>query len=157
MATEVAPGLVSQEENLLQLESLLASGVPPPFIYVNSPTASRPVSLQLRHLFQQLASEDATIRYAVVNAVACFTARLLFDAIINDLADWTPDWENDCTSWGDGKWGENLDGFIHGLQTFSAEQTPSPRLIIALEHAERMPAELLVPLTELAKLVSKAF
>ncbi|KAI4517425.1 hypothetical protein K525DRAFT_210921 [Schizophyllum commune Loenen D] len=133
MATEVAPGLVSQEENLLQLESLLASGFPPPFIY-------------------QLASEDATIRYAVVNAVACFTARLLFDAIINDLADWTPDWENDCTSWGDGKWGENLDGFIHGLQTFSAEQTPSPRLIIALEHAERIPAELLVPLTELAKL-----
>ncbi|KAL1693168.1 origin recognition complex subunit 5 C-terminus-domain-containing protein [Schizophyllum commune] len=133
MATEVAPGLVSQEENLLQLESLLASSVPPPFIY-------------------QLASEDATIRYAVVNAVACFTARLLFDAIINDLADWTPDWENDCTSWGDGKWGENLDGFIHGLQTFSAEQKPSPRLIIALEHAERIPADLLVPLTELAKL-----
>ncbi|KAI5889017.1 uncharacterized protein SCHCODRAFT_02690849 [Schizophyllum commune H4-8] len=152
MATEVAPGLVSQEENLLQLESLLASGVSPPFIYVNSPTASRPVSLQLRHLFQQLALEDATIRYAVVNAVACFTARLLFDAIINDLADWTPDWENDCTSWGDGKWGENLDGFIHGLQTFSAEQTPSPRLVIALEHAERIPAEVLVPLTELAKL-----
>ncbi|TRM70336.1 origin recognition complex subunit 5 C-terminus-domain-containing protein [Schizophyllum amplum] len=153
VTAEVASSMITQEENLIQLETLLSCDPAPPFIFVNYPVASRTVSIQTRYVLQKLASEDANMRYASVNAIACFTPRLLFDAIINDLADWTPEWDDGCACWGDTKWGDNLDGFVHGLQTFSAAQTASsPKLIIAIEHAERLPANLLVPFSQLAQL-----
>lgn len=122
---------------------------------------------------------------AHLDAIACFTPRLFFDNALNQLARWRPTWEEGCENWGSEnalRYNDSLDGFIHGLQALKDEilvegdetpakkgrgkkgkgkevesQKPEVRLVLVVEHAERIKdnvPDLLVPLTRLAEIVS---
>ncbi|KAH9476054.1 Origin recognition complex subunit 5 [Psilocybe cubensis] len=106
--------------------STLLSTYPPPFIYVQDTealgTSLGAVDALLRDLRNQPASEcPSKIYYARVDSIACFTARLFYESVINSLVEWEPDWEDGCENWsatdGDVRWNENLDSFLHGLRS----------------------------------------
>lgn len=142
---------------------------PPPFVYIRDFTTphitSRVVSSALTAL-----PDKPPILHAIVNASTCFTARLLYDTIIQKLAGWTPTWESGCQLWGDQRWNDSFDGFIHGLRAISVERSKSSmvktrgktvqstlKVIIVIERAERLKEylpDLLVPLSRLAETVS---
>ena len=68
-------------------------------------------------------SQEINLRYASVDAVSCFNARLLYDTILNALAEWEPDWDEGCSNWGGAygqRFNDSLDGFLHGLQAIQA-------------------------------------
>lgn len=174
---------IGYEEFVTDLSTLLT--YPPPFIYINDPISPRTTSMIVDSIFEKFIEEfpggSSSIRAAKVNAISCFSARLLYDSILNSLASWEAQWDDGCANWNiedDGpRWNENFDGFIHGLHALCAYlqdekarkkgkgkqkqksteyEGDDVRLIIAIEKAERLKdnlPELLVPLTRLAELV----
>lgn len=179
---------IGYEQLVADLSTLLI--YPPPFIYINDPISPRTTSLVvdsvLKNFIEELPGPSTTIRAAKVNAISCFSARLLYDSILNSLANWESHWDDGCPNWsidGDGpRWNENFDGFIHGLRALCAhlrdekavkggkgkqkqkerdlgDMDGKVRLVIAIERAERLKdglPDLLVPLTRLAELVRDA-
>lgn len=139
------------ERLVCEFSGLLYS-CPPPFIYVNDPATLPITSSVVRSV---MSDGSSPIRYAHVDAVACFTARLLYDSVLNALARWHPKWFEGCLNWGEGqRWNENLDGFMHGLRAVASEN--NERLVVVIDHAERIREtlpSLVVPLTRLAELV----
>ncbi|KAI0777624.1 origin recognition complex subunit 5 C-terminus-domain-containing protein [Trametes elegans] len=164
------------------LSALLLS-YPPSFIFVHDPENPRLTSSVVASALDTLASQNdahVNLTYAHLNAVACFSPRVLFDTALNSLARWTPDWDHGALNWpgsADGRrYNENFDAFVHGIQAVYAEATagtvktngtgkgkdkasglaqPSCRLVLVIDHAERLRdtvPELLVPLTRLAQL-----
>jgi len=122
--TEGNPGY----ENLIfQVTSLLTT-YPPSFIYINDPTTPRIASSVLRSLLLECSklplSASPQIRFAHVNAVACVTARVFYDTVLNAMAQWHVRWESGCENWSDDgsgqRWNESVDGFIHGLKAIYA-------------------------------------
>src|SRR4051794_22474931 len=90
---EVAPGLEKLcEDNprhakfVHQLSSQLSS-CSPPFIYINDPNTPRITSTVVHALLQctSQAPNSPGLHFAHVNAVACFTPRLLYDSVLNAL------------------------------------------------------------------------
>ena len=171
------------EEAASHLSALLQS-YPPPFIFVHDPENPRLAASAVRFTLQNLASgssELVQLKYACINAVACFSPRILFDTALNALAGWVPDWQSGAQNWlgptGEGRrFNENFDAFMHGLQAIYADTAamgrgsdvgkgkgrasdracPTPRLVLMVERAERLRdnlPELLVPLTRLAEQV----
>lgn len=163
--------------------SVLVSLYPPPFIYINDPISPRVaasvVDYTLENLLGATSGLSAKIRHAKVNAISCFSPRLLYDAVLNALSRWNPSWDNGCTNWNtenEDRWNENFDGFMHGLcalhdQLSKEEGKHSDevkgkrtevsgigaevRLVILIESAERLKEtlpDLVVPLTRLAEL-----
>lgn len=177
------PWKLGYEELCDELSTLIAI-YPPPFIYINDTICPRLTSSIVASLLDKIDSTDPgpskRVHFAKVNAVACFTARLLYDSILNALTKWSPDWNDGCANWsleGDTqRFNENFDGFIHGLRAVSSHlrekargngkgkermklEADGVRLVIVVEHAERLKEtlpELLVPLTRLAELVCRA-
>lgn len=168
-------------EKLVSELSSLISTYPPPFIYINNSTTPRITANVIQSI---LNDNNASIRYAHVDGVACFTPRLFYDSVINDLAGWKPKWDDGCVNWdgstdeggsGSGqRWNDNLDTFLHGLRAVrdsaakklgkSKEKAKKSdidiRLVISIEYAERVKEnlpELFVPLTRLAELVRVLF
>lgn len=160
----------------------LITTFPPPFIYVHDPIAPQTTASVTASTISSIAasSSNPPISYACVNAVACFTARLVYDTVLNKLANWSPAWEDGCQLWGvegSQRWNDSVDGFLHGLgavhkelvkkQTGTATSasigkgkagTNDPRIVIVIERAERLKTtlpDLIVPLTRLAELVSR--
>lgn len=171
------------EDVISQLTSLI-SAYPPPFIYIHDPATPRLVASAIGTALGELQkSSDLELRYALVDAVLCFNARILYDTILNDLAQWTPTWEDGCSNWGapsalhNQRFNESFDAFAHGLRaihsslqtemarTAMTDKGKAPdhqprdretRLIICIERAERLKEsmpDLLTPLTRLAELV----
>lgn len=169
------------------LSALLLSDSPP-FIFVHDPENARLTSSVVTSALDNLASQgDAPVNltYSCVNAVACFSSRILFDTALNALAGWTPDWDTGALNWpgtADGRrHNENFDSFVHGIQEIYARAvTPSTgvngtgkgkgkasehsqatrRLVLVVDRAERLRdnlPDLLVPLTRLSELVSCMF
>ncbi|KAJ7182827.1 origin recognition complex subunit 5 C-terminus-domain-containing protein [Mycena crocata] len=162
--------------------SSLFSARAPTFIYVHDPVSPRTSASVVNSVISALAqSSDASSRvnHAQVNAVACFTPRIFYDTVLNQLAEWEVKWESGCAIWSgdDGqRWSENLDGFLHGLQALNsfirrnipqsstkgkAKQTDEAlsandgQLVIVVERAERLQdqmPDLLVPLARLSEL-----
>jgi origin recognition complex subunit 5 len=146
-----------------------------PFIYINDPTATRLTTRVVACVLQSFA-QSQRLRYAQISAVACFTPRLLYDSIINSLADWHVSWDDDCENWTtqghDQRWNESMDTFLHGLQAIAklpnetarkskgkmrATDPKETRMVIVLERPEKLREMLpdhIVPLTRLAELVS---
>ncbi|KAI0330642.1 hypothetical protein GY45DRAFT_1323379 [Cubamyces sp. BRFM 1775] len=164
--------------------STLLLAYPPPFIFVHDPEHARLTSSVIRTTLDSLASHNdshTNLLYAHLDAVACFSPRILFDTALNALARWTPDWEAGALNWSaladSRRYNENVDAFVHGIQAIHAEtaaaianvdggkgkgkekttgsRQASCRMVLLIERAERlrdnMP-ELLVPLTRLAEL-----
>lgn len=130
--SDIAPGLQAALAESPHFEfvsshlSTLLSSYPPPFIFIHDPETVRLTASVVRSTLHELSSEPPTaessqIKYACVNAVACFSPRILYDTALNALAGWTPDWRNGATNWhGSGaearRYNENFDAFVHGVQ-----------------------------------------
>ncbi|RPD65379.1 hypothetical protein L226DRAFT_567376 [Lentinus tigrinus ALCF2SS1-7] len=176
--SDIAPGLQTALADSPHYEfvsnhlSLLLSSYPPPFIFIHDPETVRLTASLVQSTLHGLASKSPTsgesqIKYACVNAVACFSPRILYDTALNALAGWTPDWRDGATNWhGSGaearRYNENFDAFVHGIQTIAAgadnagenAQTngagkgkgkakeqgapPNRRLVLVVERAERL-------------------
>jgi origin recognition complex subunit 5 len=175
-------------EQVVDEISALVSLYPPPFIYINDPISPRVtasvVDCILASLLNATPGPSAKIRRAKVNAISCFSARLLYDSVLNALSVWSASWDEGCTNWNTGneeRWNENFDGFIHGLCALHAqlsnggvergdkgkgkakersEGDTEVRLVIVIECAERLKQtlpDLIVPLTRLAEEVRGPF
>lgn len=108
--------------------SFLLTSSPPPFIYIQSMQALRTTCAVVQDILRDVScqrryEDQPNIHYAVVDAMACFTARLIFERIIHSLAGWEPKWKEGCAVWAmeaqgdvDVRWNENLDTFLHGLR-----------------------------------------
>jgi origin recognition complex subunit 5 len=122
--TEANPGY----ENLIFQVTSLVTTYPPPFLYINDPTTPRIASSVLRSLLSECSklplSASPQIRFAHVNAAACFTARIFYDTVLNAMAQWHVKWEDGCENWSDEgsgqRWNESMDGFLHGLKAIYA-------------------------------------
>lgn len=178
------------EKVITQVYGLISS-YPPPFIYINDPVTPRITSSVVKSTLSIIAaasskpsSNPQQILYAQVNAVACFTARLLYDSVLNALANWRIEWDRGCENWSaDGdmpRWNESLDGFMHGLRAIrahlgnagreikqggkskaKANQTVESdiRIVVVIERAERLSEtlpDMIVSLSRLAELVSSS-
>lgn len=160
--TEDHPGY----ENLISQVTSLVTTYPPPFIYINDPTTPRIASSILRSILLGCSklplSASPEIRFAHVDVVACFTARVFYDTVLNAMAQWPVRWEDGCENWSDdesGKiWNDSVDAFMHGLKAvYAAMGKGTSRMVLAVDKAERLKEtlpDLVVPLTRLAELVS---
>ncbi|KAJ7770261.1 hypothetical protein DFH07DRAFT_1058068 [Mycena maculata] len=82
-------------EPLVAEISSIFSGCVLSFIYIKDPVSPRTTAFLVNSVLSSLAhSSDASCRvnHAQVNAVACFAPRLIYDAVINQLADWDIEW-----------------------------------------------------------------
>ncbi|KAJ7054172.1 putative origin recognition complex, subunit 5-like protein [Mycena amicta] len=155
-------------EHVVEELSTLLTGFAPPFIFVHDPISPRTTASVVSSVLKlKTQASDASTRvdFAGVDAAACFNPRLLYDAVLNKLAQWQPRWEHGCLVWGgdDGeRWNQNLDGFLHGLvavethiRQHSDGNDEGGQIVILVERAERLQdnmPELIVPLTRLAEL-----
>lgn len=122
-------------EDLLSTFHTLLTTYPPPFIFVHDPTTPR-ISASILHNFLselQLPQSGAEhpssetdppkqrtkIYVAHIDAIAIYTPRLFYDTVLNQLAGWSPKWDEGCRNWcgGDGeqRYNESFDAFLHGL------------------------------------------
>ncbi|KAH7889029.1 putative origin recognition complex, subunit 5-like protein [Phlebopus sp. FC_14] len=171
------PGYTRFIDHLLIFAS---SGCLPPFIYITDTNNPRVTTSVLDSVFQKVSSVPGCppTYYAHVHGLACFTARIFYDTVLNAFAGWHPTWENGCQNWpgDDGqRYNDSIDSFMHGLRRLRAEveSGPStnskakgkekahehgdeePRFVLLIERAERIcegVPDLLVPLTRLAEL-----
>ena len=149
--------------------SALITSYPPPFIFIHDTETARLTASVVRSTLEGLASEPRLeqVIYAHVNAVACFSPRILYDTALNAFAGWTPDWRDGATNWnGSGvearRYNENFDAFVHGIQAIAAgagesesktqvngvskgkgkakeqDAPPNRRLVLVVERAERL-------------------
>lgn len=153
-------------------ELLLSSSLP--FIYINDAFAKRTTSTVVASTLADLSNRPSSprIHYAIIDAISCFSPRILYDSIINSLTNWTIEWKEGCSNWMakdvPQRWNDNLDGFLHGLQAVNAflstrakapstnEPQPSVRLVVAITQAQKLKEnipDLIVPFTRLAELV----
>ncbi|KAF9235741.1 putative origin recognition complex, subunit 5-like protein [Melanogaster broomeanus] len=161
----------------------LASVYLPPFIYLTDTNNPRVTASVVDAIFEDISSiSDAPpTYYAHINAVACFTARIFYDTVLNALAGWKPSWDNRCQVWpGDDtqSYNDGIDSFIHGLRRLRVElmgappahgkgkgkgkgkavaavSGEEPTMVLLIESAERLYEslpDLIVPLTRLAEL-----
>ena len=156
-------------ESFASLFTDLLTTSPPPFIYIHDVVTPHITSSVVSSVLTALPDKPPFL-HAVVNASTCFTARLLYDIVIQKLANWTPTWESGCQLWGDQRWNDSFDGFIHGLRAISLENSKSstakargqtvqstPKIALVIEQAEKLRdylPDLLVPLSKLAESVS---
>ncbi|EIN04783.1 hypothetical protein PUNSTDRAFT_128273 [Punctularia strigosozonata HHB-11173 SS5] len=148
---------------LNHLHTLLTT-YPPPFICVHDPATPRLTCAAMKSLLSLLSQAQAPerIAYAQVNAVACFTTRLLYDTVINALAGHTPTWDSGCANWMSDveRWNENFDAFTHGIKAVHRHLSKQAsgaaiRMVVAVERAERLKEtmpDVIAPLTQLAEL-----
>lgn len=165
-------------QDVIQELNDLLHAYPPPFIYVNDPITPRiSASLIRSTLDKEHSTQDTRLYSASVDASICFTQRLFYDTVVNSLTSWSPDWADGCNNWAGpsdtqgNRDSGSLDGFLSTLQSFfstlgapdmgsgqiTATDTQETRLIIFIEHAERLKEtmpDLMVPITRLAELVS---
>jgi hypothetical protein len=136
---------------------------PPPFLHVYDPTTISYTSKLLATAFSALndTSDGTPILFAQVSAFECLTPRLLFDRVLNELADCEPDWEDGASNWAatlGERYNDGLDGFMHGLRDLVPRMMEKhgwkeqPNVLLAFDDAERLKDTLPTLLTPLARL-----
>ncbi|KAF9490055.1 hypothetical protein BDN71DRAFT_1490756 [Pleurotus eryngii] len=145
------------------INTLLTS--PPPFLYIRDSITPRITS----HVLNSILASAENLRYAHIDAIACFTPRLIFDSVLNALARWFPRWSDGCTNWSeedasDEAYNTSLGSFMRGLRDVRSDATSAGKgkakaiedaqMVILIENADRLTAmpNLMVPLTRLAEL-----
>lgn len=118
------------------LWTLLSSYIPP-FVYIQDIESTRTTFSVVQNLLQSLSNappsvSSSKVHYARVDAISCFTPRLIFETIVHSLVGWEPCWREDEGSviWSPEeessnlrvarRWNENLDTFLHGLRAAHA-------------------------------------
>ncbi|KAF9269119.1 hypothetical protein L218DRAFT_420523 [Marasmius fiardii PR-910] len=151
-------------EHILQVLDLIRLA-PSSFIYIHdllcSPITSSYIDRALSGITNELTPH---IHHVVVNGVACFSSRILYDSVINGLLRWNYEWSEGCSNWSaddrQEKYNDSMDNFVHGLRAVSSylrheHENEDVRLVLIIEKPERikdrMP-EVLVPLTRLGEL-----
>lgn len=118
---------------------------PPPFVYLNDPFSTAMTSEALVNLFT-----SSEIAFARVDAIACFSPRILFDTVLAGFRRHLP--KEPTTQRVYDKFNTSMDSFLEGLAVLSASL--SKRMFILVEHPERLKIEIMVPLTRLTEMVS---
>ncbi|KAI0067066.1 hypothetical protein BV25DRAFT_1274302 [Artomyces pyxidatus] len=175
LTQDVSDAFPGNEVFISQLATLITT-YPPTFIHVHDPTTPRTTASVIQTVLSSLSAFDTTsfspdtvapqIAFAQVNAVACFTPRLLYDTVLNKLAKWHTRWEDGCANWSgpdDGiRYNDSLDAFMHGLRALRTEllegggdatslrgrkgkakakaevETKEVRMVLVVERAERV-------------------
>ncbi|KIJ49693.1 hypothetical protein M422DRAFT_246764 [Sphaerobolus stellatus SS14] len=143
---ETYPGRHSLIKQLLTL----ATTSPPPCIHIHAPFSPRPTASLVRSALDAIQA-----RYASINGVECFNARILYDRILNGLAGHDLDWTAGCETFGEGRYNKDLDHFLEGLRVISRRRAAEQNLFVVLERAERFKENLpdyMLSLTRLAEL-----
>ncbi|KAG1865655.1 OPT oligopeptide transporter protein-domain-containing protein [Suillus tomentosus] len=140
-----------------------------PFLYITDRRNPR-ITASLLNQICCNSGDCSPTHFAHINATACFTARLLYDTVLNALARWEVAWENGCRNWPgeDGKrYNDSVDSFLHGLRNLRNKSwegkakgngrtvDEEPNMVLLIERAERLKdnlPDLIVPLTRLAEL-----
>ncbi|OJA16419.1 hypothetical protein AZE42_07233 [Rhizopogon vesiculosus] len=169
--SQLSPEFPGYENFITHITSVTSSFVVP-FLYITDRHNPRTTALVLDRIYSNKVDTLVCphIRFARINAVACFTARLLYDTVLNALAGWKVTWDNGCQNWPgeDGqRYNDSIDSFLHGLRHLgnipwegngkgkgkTAEEEPT--MVLLIERAERLKdslPDLIVPLTRLAEL-----
>ena len=134
----------------------------PSFIFIRDTSAASVAHSTL----QRIVSEQASVYFAFVDCIACFTQRILFDSILYGVLDRLPDPDvSSKRAFLSEQKNENVDDFLHNTRALfanvdlsSAKGTPGDMLKIAvvLERAERLKEtlpRLVHPLSRLQELV----
>ncbi|KAF5354089.1 hypothetical protein D9756_006949 [Leucocoprinus leucothites] len=148
---------VSGYDDFIQEVETLISTYPPPFIYVYDPISLRTTSTVLTKAISGIRdnSTDSGIEiyHVHVDAVTCFSQRLLFDTIINPLRSIDPD--SDLSE----RWNDSWDSFLHGIRHLNdrrrRETQKDVRFIISIEQVQRLKEKLpdsIIPLSRLNEL-----
>jgi origin recognition complex subunit 5 len=148
------------DDFVLEFQTLIST-YPPPFIYVYDPISLRKTSTVLTAAITSARSDlshsaDVPDIYHVhLDAVTCFTQRLLFDTILSSLS--IINLDSDSSE----RWNDSWDSFLHGLRHFRSQRrqelSKDVRFIFSIEQAHRLKEKLpdsIIPLSRLSELVS---
>ena len=169
MADVLLAGLLPRWPGRESLASTLFSfwsTSPPSCIHICDPTTAQGTAKMIPELLKAVQRLPHTphIFSVQMDATECITPKLLFDRILNGLADWTPSWEDGGQCWASTlgeRHNHSLDAFVHGIRALYQEKLgigsqEQANIVIVISFAERLketvPA-LINPLTRLADLV----
>jgi origin recognition complex subunit 5 len=154
---------------------------PPAFVYIYDPLTKLNTSnlvSDLLSLLEETGSDRTNsldlgpgLLRAQIDGTECVSPKVLFDRVLNGLANWIPKWEDGCLNWASTKgenFSDNFDAFVHGLRTLYDEKGKSSdpfglsqsnqgkNVVIAVTYAERLKESipnLVAPLARLADIV----
>ncbi|KAF8632083.1 hypothetical protein AX15_002059 [Amanita polypyramis BW_CC] len=100
---------------------------PPPFIFIHDPVSLPDTISAVRNSVSSANTDNdstAHVRSALANGISCFAPRLLYDHVINSLANWSVEWDEGCVNWTlphdmssfARRWNDSFDAFIRGLK-----------------------------------------
>ena len=137
----------------------------PPFLHIYDPTTPQNTVQIVRALLSLIREQvSSSLLSIVLDATECVTPKLMFDRILNGLAEWTPDWNAGVVNWASSsgeRYGGSLDAFIHGIRALHRDKVKetlasSLSMIIVITNAERLKENapgIIVPLMRLRDLV----
>lgn len=153
---------------------------PPAFIYIYDPLTKLNTAKLLSDLLSLFENSESGsdgldlgpgLLCAQIDGTECVSPKILFDRVLNELAKWTPKWEDGCLNWASTKsenYSDNFDAFVHGLRTLYEEKGTSrdpfgssqpgqgKNVAIIVTYAERLKEtipNIVAPLARLADLV----
>ncbi|KIM24954.1 hypothetical protein M408DRAFT_331435 [Serendipita vermifera MAFF 305830] len=140
---------------------------PPACVHICDPTTAQGTAKMFPELLKAAheATDTPRIFSVQLDATECISSKLVFDRILNGLADWTPSWEDGAQNWAPAsgeRHNHSLDAFVHGLRALYQERLgidsqQQANMIIFISFAERLRESvptLINPLTRLADLTS---
>ncbi|KAH8107296.1 origin recognition complex subunit 5 C-terminus-domain-containing protein, partial [Phellopilus nigrolimitatus] len=159
------------QETLIHELKTIIPAKSPSFIYVLDPFTTNRTRSILRDVLKTLTRENSSERFAFafVDCVACFTQRLIFDTILNSLANfWEPRPEENANDTLAGQRSDSLDGFLESIRMLSSDPFPitsgseilsgPSKFALVFERAERLKeiqSKLVIPLTRLQELTGR--
>lgn len=166
-------------ERFIEQVALLFTSPNPAFLYIHDPWTPDLTRTLLHSISTDLSRTslfNLRTQHAFVDCVACFTPKVLYDTVINSLANVMCTWANGCHVWNGGPhgWGDSFDGFLHALRTVHSElvnedvgssrprngtlehRRKAIKFVLVFDRAERLRdnlPDLIVPLSRLGELV----
>lgn len=148
---------ISGYDDFVQEVQTLISTYPPPFVYIYDPISLRTTSTVLKKTIFDVScntSDDLPkIFHVHLDAVTCFSQRLLFDNILNSLP---------CLDPGTNileRWNDSWDSFLHGIRYHNVNKRllvqKDVRFVISIEQVHRLKEKLpdsIIPLSRLNEL-----
>jgi len=115
----------------------------PPFVYIYDPVSLRTTTT----VFQKTLSDGPPeLIHVHLDAVSCFSQKLLFDYILDSLPGLDPN----------ERWNDSWDSFLHALRHVHRAPGHKDRdvpLVISVEQVDRLKPDAMVPLSRLRELV----
>ncbi|KZT42405.1 hypothetical protein SISSUDRAFT_1015773 [Sistotremastrum suecicum HHB10207 ss-3] len=112
----------AQSDAISHLATLLTLDPPPPFLYLHDYLSPNLTTKLVVDILDGLRSVQST-SFAVIDGYNCFTPRLFYDSVLNQLNNWTPTWEEGCSNFAGAddnnaaSWLDSVDGFVQGIKS----------------------------------------